>query len=246
MMLSAVVARDAARGVTPSARRARWLRAYAATRPQEMQLIWRFVKENVGVLSHGVFRTPHSLALVRGAQQAKSADSAQIFVIKRRCAPATKPAAARKPRVGLPNAGGGARRVASFALVCGLSVFPVGGRDVGRLPRLWCQFGKCHKECQQKAIGSSAVRRAKYFPLRNSLRPPVDARPGPTQNGQYSAKEVRRMAPEDACSADMLVLVRWQGRKMAVPLSQLAATDPERIHCRGDWRLALLGGAGLF
>jgi len=38
-------------------------------------------------------------------------------VIKRRCAPATKPAARRKPRVGLPNAGGGARRVASFALV---------------------------------------------------------------------------------------------------------------------------------
>ena len=31
------------------------------------------------------------------------------------------------------------------------------------------------------------------------------------------------MAPEDACSADMLVLIRWQGRTMAVPLSQLAA-----------------------
>jgi hypothetical protein len=29
------------------------------------------------------------------------------------------------------------------------------------------------------------------------------------------------MAPEDACSADMLVLIRWQGRSMAVPLSQL-------------------------
>jgi Calcium binding len=24
--------------------------------------------------------------------------------------------------------------------------------------------------------------------------------------------EVQRMAPEDACSADMLVLIRWQGR----------------------------------
>src|SRR5260370_8809391 len=39
--------------------------------------------------------------------------------------------------------------------------------------------------------------------------------------------EVRRMAPEDACSADMLVLIRWQGRKIAVPLSQLAAIDPD-------------------
>jgi len=26
------------------------------------------------------------------------------------------------------------------------------------------------------------------------------------------------MAPEDACSADMLVQIRWQGRKMAVTL----------------------------
>ncbi|MGA2725536.1 MAG: calcium-binding protein [Bryobacteraceae bacterium] len=28
--------------------------------------------------------------------------------------------------------------------------------------------------------------------------------------------EVLRMAPEDACSADMLVLIRWQGRTMAL------------------------------
>ena len=31
----------------------------------------------------------------------------------------------------------------------------------------------------------------------------------------------------DACSADMLVLIHWQGRTMAVPLSQLAAVDPD-------------------
>lgn len=49
--------------------------------------------------------------------------------------------------------------------------------------------------------------------------------------------EVRRMAPEDACSADMLVLIRWQGRKMAVPLSQLAAIDPDESTAEaiGDW-----------
>src|ERR1700737_2231331 len=34
--------------------------------------------------------------------------------------------------------------------------------------------------------------------------------------------EVQRMALEDACSADMLVQIRWQGRKIAVTLSQLA------------------------
>jgi len=30
---------------------------------------------------------------------------------------------------------------------------------------------------------------------------------------------------EDACSADMLVLIRWQSRTTAVPLSQLAGVN---------------------
>jgi hypothetical protein len=38
--------------------------------------------------------------------------------------------------------------------------------------------------------------------------------------------EVRRMAPEDACSSDMLVRMRWQSRNLAVPSSQLIAVDP--------------------
>jgi len=46
------------------------------------------------------------------------------------------------------------------------------------------------------------------------------------------------MAPEDACSADMLVLIRWQDRTMAVPLSQLAAVDPDdsTAEAIADWR----------
>ena len=49
--------------------------------------------------------------------------------------------------------------------------------------------------------------------------------------------EVQRMAPEDACTADMLVLIRWQGRTMAVPLSQLAAVNPDESTAEaiGDW-----------
>jgi hypothetical protein len=39
--------------------------------------------------------------------------------------------------------------------------------------------------------------------------------------------DVRGLAPEDACASDMLVQIRWQGRKMAVPPSQLAAIDPD-------------------
>lgn len=49
--------------------------------------------------------------------------------------------------------------------------------------------------------------------------------------------EVLGMAPEDACSADMLVLIRWQGRTMAVPLSQLAAVEPDAdtAEAIADW-----------
>ena len=45
------------------------------------------------------------------------------------------------------------------------------------------------------------------------------------------------MAVEDACAHDMLVQIRWQGRKMAVPLSQLAAIDPDELteEAIGDW-----------
>jgi hypothetical protein len=49
--------------------------------------------------------------------------------------------------------------------------------------------------------------------------------------------EVQRMAGEDACSAAMLVLIRWHGRTMAVPLSQLVAIDPNQSAAEaiGDW-----------
>lgn len=57
----------------------------------------------------------------------------------------------------------------------------------------------------------------------------------PLRKGE--AVEVLRMAPEDLCEHDMLVQIRWQGRKMAVPLSQLAAIDPEESteEAIGDW-----------
>ena len=40
-----------------------------------------------------------------------------------------------------------------------------------------------------------------------------------------------------ACEHDMLVQIRWQGRKMAVPLSQLDAIDPDEStrEAIGDW-----------
>ena len=45
------------------------------------------------------------------------------------------------------------------------------------------------------------------------------------------------MASEDACEHDMLVQIRWRGRKVAVPLSQLTALDPDEStdEAIGDW-----------
>jgi hypothetical protein len=45
------------------------------------------------------------------------------------------------------------------------------------------------------------------------------------------------MAAEDACEHNMLVQIRWRGRKMAVPLTQLAAIDPDEStnEAVGDW-----------
>lgn len=33
--------------------------------------------------------------------------------------------------------------------------------------------------------------------------------------------EIRKMAPEDSCSTDMRVMIRWNNRNVAVPLYQL-------------------------
>ncbi|MGH8525123.1 MAG: calcium-binding protein [Gammaproteobacteria bacterium] len=54
---------------------------------------------------------------------------------------------------------------------------------------------------------------------------------------KWEIVEVQRMAPEDACSAGMLVLIRWHDRTMAVPLSQLIAIDPNdsTAEAIGDW-----------
>ncbi len=88
-----------------------------------------------------------------------------------------------------------------------------------------------------------------YYYLDDKIRFPFPARciaakvVSPLRKGE--TVEVQRMAPEDACSADMLVLIRWHGRTMAVPLSQLVAINPDQSTRRGHWRLALLGGAGL-
>jgi hypothetical protein len=49
--------------------------------------------------------------------------------------------------------------------------------------------------------------------------------------------QVQEMAPEDACSGEMMVLIRWQGRTMGVPLAQLTGVgvDESTAEAIGDW-----------
>ena len=56
--------------------------------------------------------------------------------------------------------------------------------------------------------------------------------------------EVLRMAPEAACEHDMFVRIRWSGRKLAVPLSQLSALDADESTAEaiGDWHYWMARG----
>ncbi len=80
-----------------------------------------------------------------------------------------------------------------------------------------------------------------YYYLENKIRFPFRARctvtkaVSPLRKGE--AVEVRHLAPEDSCRSDMLVLIRWKGRNVAVPLSQLTPLDADESTAEaiGDW-----------
>jgi hypothetical protein len=84
-----------------------------------------------------------------------------------------------------------------------------------------------------------------YYYLENKIRFPFQAKcivskvTSPLRKGE--PVDVRGLAPEDRCSSDMLVLIRWQGRTVAVPLSQLTAINPDESTCEAinDWHLYL-------
>ena len=64
----------------------------------------------------------------------------------------------------------------------------------------------------------------------------------PLRKGE--AVEVLRMAVEDLCEHDMLVQIRWQGRKVTVALSQVGAIAPDEStkEAIGDWHYWLTQG----
>jgi hypothetical protein len=100
---------------------------------------------------------------------------------------------------------------------------------------------RIHNEAIVDAYGPEEQAMSWYYYLENKLHFPFHAKciaskaTSPLRKGE--TVEVRRLAPEDTCTSDMLVLIQWQGRKMAVPLSQLNAIDPDEPtnEAIGDW-----------
>jgi len=98
---------------------------------------------------------------------------------------------------------------------------------------------RIHNEAIVDAYGPEEQAMGWY--LEDKLRFPFQAQciaskvVSPLRKGEMV--EVRRLAPEDACSNDMLVSVHWQGRTLAVPLSQLVAiaVDESTVEAVGDW-----------
>lgn len=100
---------------------------------------------------------------------------------------------------------------------------------------------RIHNEAIVDAYGPEEQALGWYYYLENQLQFPFQAKcivakvVSPLRKGE--TVNVLSMAPEDACSADMFVLIRWQGRTMAVPLSQLIAVDAgdSAAEAIGDW-----------
>ena len=80
-----------------------------------------------------------------------------------------------------------------------------------------------------------------YYYLQDKLAFPfqgrcnVEKRSSPLRRGEVV--EVIGISPEEDCEHDMLVDVQWQGRSLAVPLSQLEGlvVDEATQQAIGDW-----------
>jgi hypothetical protein len=101
---------------------------------------------------------------------------------------------------------------------------------------------RIHNQAIVDAYGPEERAMGWYYYLENQLEFPFQARcitaniVSPLSKGE--TVQVLRMAPEEACSTDMLVLIRWQGRRLAVPLFQLAGVDVDQstANAIGDWQ----------
>jgi hypothetical protein len=107
---------------------------------------------------------------------------------------------------------------------------------------------RIHNEVIVDAYGPEEQALGWYYSLENKIQFPFSAWcmaakvVSPLRKGETA--DVRGLAPEDSCAHDMLVLIRWHGRNVAVPLSQLSAIDADEstIEAIGDWHYWLAQG----
>jgi hypothetical protein len=100
---------------------------------------------------------------------------------------------------------------------------------------------RIHEEIIVDAYGPEEQAMGWYYYLEDKIRFPFQAKciaskvTSPLRRGE--SVDVRGLAPEGTCCGDMLVLIRWQGSTMAVPLSQLTAINPDESTCESikDW-----------
>lgn len=110
---------------------------------------------------------------------------------------------------------------------------------------------RIHNEAIVDAYGPEEQAMGWYYYLEGRIQFPFQARcivakaVSPLRKNE--TVEVLRMAPEESCEHDMLVWIRWQGRKLAVPLAQLAAIDPDQstAEALGDWHYWVAQGCCL-
>jgi hypothetical protein len=115
-----------------------------------------------------------------------------------------------------------------------------GGKAMKKLKKDPVREERIHNEAIVDA-GPDEQAMSWYYYLESKIVFPFQARcvaakpVSPLRKGETA--EVVCMAPEDACMHDMLVQIRWWGRKIAVPFSQLDAIDSDEVtkEAIGDW-----------
>ena len=90
---------------------------------------------------------------------------------------------------------------------------------------------RIHNEAIADANGPEEQVMGGHCYLDDKIRFPFQARA--RSQDRFTAEgrrqlEVHRIAPEDSCTAEMLVLIRWHGRVMAVPAVPTGGYRPRR------------------
>ena len=107
---------------------------------------------------------------------------------------------------------------------------------------------RIHEEIIVDAYGPEEQAMSWYYYLEDKLQFPFHAQcaasvpTSPLRKGDTI--EIRKMAPENSCASDMLVMTRWKNRNIAVPLSQLKAIDVDESTTQAieDWHYWIAQG----